>query len=158
MNGRSSRLKSIKKIILENKIHSQDHLLKILLETDVSVTQATLSRDLKMLKVGKISDGNKGYYYTLPEEGQDKISLENYRDDFLRGFTSIAFSKNLCVIRTLPGHANAVAMALDNLELNDIIGTIAGDDTIMAILREDVTHDQIRDQLNSVISGLELES
>ncbi len=157
MNSRTARLKSIKRIITEYHITSQEQLLAFLLKEDVSVTQATLSRDLKLLKVGKVSDGNNGYYYTLPKNRQETESAQQYINDIARGFLSISFSANLCIIKTLAGHADTVAIALDNLELDEILGTIAGDDTILIVLKENLTSQQFLKTLKNTVPELELE-
>lgn len=155
MKERSVRLRLIKKVIKNNRIESQEHLLDLLGEEGFGVTQATLSRDLKYLKVGKISDGRQGYYYALPGEEQKKESERNYADDFLRGYIGLEFSGNLGVVKTLPGHANSVALALDNLDLKDLLGTIAGDDTILLVLREGTDAEVFSGQLKSKIPDLE---
>ncbi len=157
MNSRSVRLQSIKQIITEFHITSQDQLLSYLEKENVHVTQATLSRDLKLLKVGKVSDGNNGYYYTLPRNRQEAESLAQYANDIARGFLSMSFSLNLCIMKTLAGHANTVASALDNLEMDEILGTIAGDDTILIVLKENLTNRQFKKALLSLVPRLEVE-
>ena len=139
MRERAERLKSVQRIIRENRITSQEHLLNLLKDEGFHVTQATLSRDLKLLKVGKVSEGTTGYYYTLPTEEQLRENEMNYLNDLRRGLISIEYSGNLAVVRTVAGHADTVGIALDNLGLEDILGTIAGDDTVLVILRDDTT-------------------
>ena len=139
MNERKDRLKIIKKLIKENKIDSQEKLLELLSNQNFNVTQATLSRDLKLLKVSKVPDTDKGYYYSLVEEELQKVSEERNIMDINRGFLSINFSGNMGVIRTFSGHAMTVALAFDNLELDEIIGTIAGDDTVFMVIKEGLT-------------------
>lgn len=156
MSSRSDRLKIIQNIIESNAITSQDQLLTLLKDSSVNVTQATLSRDLKMLKVGKISDGAKGYIYTLPSILNLKESEQQYINDFRRGFLSIAFSNNICVIKTLPGHANSTAAAIDNLLFDEVIGSIAGDDTIIVILSDEFTREDFIESLQSKIEDLEI--
>ena len=122
-------------------------------EDGVSVTQATLSRDLKVLKVGKVPDSGGGYYYVLSEtEGE---SVQGYIEDFKRGYLSLAFSNNLGVIKTLAGHADTVAIALDKLDLPEILGTIAGDDTILLIIREGEAKNTLIDALEHLMGDLE---
>ena len=99
-------------------------------------TQATLSRDLKQLKVGKLPDGRGGYTYAFRDELDNAGSDASLAAAFLQGFRSIAFSGNLAVIRTLPGHGGSVAFALDKLQVAGILGTVAGDDTILAVLAD----------------------
>ena len=113
MTARNQRLQIIQDLIEHNVVTSQEQLLILLKDAEVNVTQATLSRDLKMLKVGKISDGAQGYIYTLPSALKLKESSQQYINDFKRGFISIAFSKNIGVIKTIPGHANSTATDID---------------------------------------------
>lgn len=155
MKERNQRLKAIKKIIRSNRITSQDMLLQFLQRDDFSVTQATLSRDLKLLKVGKVSEGVDGYYYSLPSEEERRESERSYIQDFQRGYVSLDFSGNLGVVRTLAGHAGSVALALDCMNLEDILGTVAGDDTVLIVLREGIGAAQIIAQLRHKIPDLE---
>jgi transcriptional regulator of arginine metabolism len=144
MKERNARLRAVKKLISENRVTSQEQLLGLLSGRGISVTQATLSRDMKSLKVNKVFDGDRGYYYTLPSEENPEDTIPHYVQDIRRGFLSMEFSGNICVINTLSGHANPVAAALDRLSLEDIVGTVAGDDTIMAVLKENVAEEQFR--------------
>ena len=140
MKERQNRLNKIKELIQIHHIDSQEMLLDLLVKESFNVTQATLSRDLKMLKVGKISDGWSGYYYALPDNDLISESEKSYIQDVRRGVLSIEFSGNIGVIKTRQGHADSVALALDVLSIPEILGSVAGDDTIFVILREDMTN------------------
>ena len=155
MKERQIRLKTIKRLIKTTRVASQEELLGHLVAEGYSVTQATLSRDLKLLKVGKVSEGQTGYYYTLPGEEDRRESEKSYVQDFQRGYVSVEFSHNIGVVRTLTGHANSVALALDNLAMEEILGTIAGDDTVLMVIREGVTGQQIIEKLRKIIPDLE---
>ena len=157
MNDRRSRLVQIKKIIRENLVSSQEQLLKMLEENGISVTQATLSRDLKMLNVSKISNEKEGYHYHLPSEKEEKEAEKYLVEDIARGFLSIEFSGNLAILKTLPGHANTVAIALDKLEGLPIIGTIAGDDAILIVMKEHESEETVIKALINRIPDLEHE-
>lgn len=143
MKQRYSRLAAVREAIKKNKIDSQETLLQILKADGYSVTQATLSRDLKTLKVGKISDGWSGYFYALPDNELIAESKKNYIQDVRRGILSIEFSGNIGVIKTRLGHASSVCFALDGIGLPEILGTLAGDDTIFVILREGMTKEDL---------------
>jgi len=134
MKGREERLKAVKRAIMHHGLANQDALLTLLTVEGYDVTQATLSRDLKLLRVGKVSAPDGSYVYALPEESDR--SREELIRDFQRGYLSMESSGNLVVLKTLPGHAQATAWALDNLEVAQILGTVAGDDTILIILRQ----------------------
>ncbi|WP_191016719.1 arginine repressor [Treponema zioleckii] len=155
MKEKASRLKSIRKLIKSNRIESQDELLSHLLKEGYEVTQATLSRDLKLLKVGKISDGHAGYVYTLPGEDERLESEQIYVQDFLRGYVSIDWNANIVVIKTFGGHADAVSNALDNMNMDEILGTIAGENCIFACLKEGVTGEDFMSALKERIPDLD---
>ena len=155
MKQRYGRLTAIKDLIKKNKIDNQDTLLNLLKEEGFDVTQATLSRDLKALKVGKISDGWSGYYYSLPENDLVAESEKSYIQDVRRGVVSIEFSGNVGVVKTRSGHANSVALALETLSLPEILGTLAGDDTVIIVLREGVTKEDLLESFKSRIPELE---
>ncbi|MBN2215042.1 MAG: hypothetical protein JW723_12440 [Bacteroidales bacterium] len=146
MGNRTERLLAIKSIIATRKVSSQEELLSLLDKKGMNYTQATLSRDLKFLKVNKISDPEKGYIYELPD--QHLISNEIAETYAAQGFISIQFANKLGVIKTLPGYANSIASLIDKANPFEILGTIAGDDTILLIPQEDVTE---KDIINSLI-------
>ena len=154
MKERQARLKTIKRLIKSRRVASQEELQNFLAAEGYSVTQATLSRDLKLLKVGKVSEA-QGYYYTLPDEEDEHESIKSYVQDFQRGYVSIEFSHNLGVVRTLGGHANSVALAIDNLGMDEVIGTIAGDDTVFLVLREGIPGSRVVEKLREKIPDLE---
>ena len=151
MKERHSRLKAIRKLIKNHRVESQETLLSYLQKEGYEVTQATLSRDLKMLKVGKVSDGNAGYFYTLPSDEENQESEQIYKRDFLRGYVSIDWSGNIIVIKTFPGHANTVSNALDNLNLEDLLGTVAGDNCLFACIKEGVSGEDFVKKLKTKI-------
>lgn len=151
MRERTNRLSVVKELIKNNRLDNQDTLLEMLRAEGFDVTQATLSRDLKMLKVGKISDGWSGYYYALPETDLVSENEKSYIQDVRRGIISIEFSGSFGVIKTRPGHANSVGFALDMLALPEILGTVAGDDTIFVILREGMTKEDLTESFTTRI-------
>ncbi len=142
-------------MIKNYRIESQEELLGYLQKEGFEVTQATLSRDLKLLKVGKVSDGHAGYVYTLPDDEDRRESELIYVQDFMRGYVSIDFSGNIVVIKTFGGHADAVSNALDALNMDEILGTVAGDNCIFACLREGVTGQQFMKSLKQRIPDIE---
>ncbi|MCQ2613401.1 MAG: ArgR family transcriptional regulator [Treponemataceae bacterium] len=148
MKERLSRLKTIRKLIKTYRIESQETLLGYLLKEGFDVTQATLSRDLKLLKVGKVSDGHNGYVYTLPGEEDRQESEMSLAQDFMRGYISIEYSGNIAVIKTYSGYADVVAQSLDAMGMDEVLGTIAGgDNCVFACMREGVSGDQFLDAL-----------
>jgi transcriptional regulator of arginine metabolism len=151
MKNKVKRLLEIKKIIGQEKISSQDELLEKLAERGLNYTQATLSRDLKFLKVGKIVDDQKGSVYVLPESHRYGEAAPVSKELPVNGYQSLEFSNNMAVIKTLPGYANGIAYAIDNLKAYEILGTIAGDDTILIIPREEVPRSDLRNILSLII-------
>ena len=156
MKERLARLKAIRKLIKTYRIESQDTLLGHLQKEGFIVTQATLSRDLKLLKVGKISDGHNGYIYSLPGDDERQETERTYVHDFMRGYISIDWSGNMVVIKTYSGHSDSVALAVDNLALDDVLGTIAGrDNTVFVCLREGVSGVDFMAQMKEKMPELE---
>ncbi len=156
MKDRILRLKTIRKLIKNNRIKSQDELSEYLQNEGFEVTQATLSRDLKLMKVGKMSDGHKGYVYTIPEDEIEKENDQIFIKDFLRGYVSIEFSGNIMVIKTFAGHGDSVANALDAINLDEIVGTIAGENCIFACLKEGISVKDFIKKLKEKIPDLEV--
>ncbi|MDR0669307.1 MAG: ArgR family transcriptional regulator [Treponema sp.] len=156
MKERLARLKLVRHLIKTRRIESQEVLLELLQKEGYPVTQATLSRDLKSLKVGKIPDGGGGYIYSLPGDGEWREMTHAYIQDFLRGYISIESSGNIVVIKTCSGHSDSVALALDNLGLDDVLGTIAGrDNTVFAVLREGITGQDFMNRMKKDILEME---
>jgi transcriptional regulator of arginine metabolism len=153
---RSARLKAVRQLIKTCRITSQDTLLGYLQKEGFMVTQATLSRDLKLLKVGKVSDGQSGYIYSLPEDTESAKAEQSFINDFLRGYISIEWSGNMVVIKTYSGHSDSVTLALDSLGLDDVLGTISGrDNTVFVCLREGISGEDFLNHIKAIIPGLE---
>ena len=156
MKERLARLKVIRKLIKKEKIKSQDTLLTHLHNEGLVVTQATLSRDLKTLKVGKISDGEGGYIYTLPGEEDRQETERTYIQDFLKGYISIDWSGNVVLVKTYSGHSDPVSLALDSMNFDEVLGTIAGRDNAVAVfLREGVSGKDFLKHLKEIIPELD---
>ncbi|MCR5724711.1 MAG: ArgR family transcriptional regulator [Treponema sp.] len=157
MKERQSRLKAIRKLIKNNRIESQEELLNHLQQEGYEVTQATLSRDLKRLKVGKVSDGSNGYVYTLPGEDEHPENEQIFVQDFLRGYVSIEWNDNIVVIKTFSGLASSVSNALDSMSMGEVLGTVAGDNCIFACLRQGVSGEDFMAALKVRIPELDEE-
>ena len=151
MKTRTQRLLAIRKIIENQKISSQEDLVEKLVRKGFHLTQATLSRDLKFLRAARIADTKKGYIYFLPSQESEQANLLSGENFPLNGFVSIDFAWHLGVIRTLPGYAPSIASAIDNMGSYQVIGTIAGDDTILIIPREGTTKEDVKNILARLI-------
>lgn len=152
---REQRHELIRQLISSGRIGSQDELLSLLREKGVALTQATLSRDLYMMKVIKVPDGKNGHVYLNPEGFLPEKREEQLRVNYLAdGFRDLQFSGNLAVIRTLPGYASSIAAVIDGARPELLLGTIAGDDTILLILKEDFTRDDLIQKLTTIMPYL----
>jgi len=145
MKERENRVRIIRKILETEQIANQNDLNRKLKEEGFEITQATLSRDLAAMKVMRIPDTDKRYIYTLPS--QSTVSQITEDNSPLNACKSIAFSQNLAVLKCLPSFAPSISMLIDRLEMEAVVGTVAGDDTILIVLREDWAHERFLDAL-----------
>lgn len=144
-------------LISSQELCCQDEVLKALEKEGYKVTQATLSRDMKQLKVAKATSLSGKYFYVLPNETMYKrVSSPKTAAEMLltSGFMSINFSGNMGVIRTRPGYASSLAYNIDNSGIPLILGTIAGDDTIFIVIKDGVRHGDIVAELRNVIPDI----
>ncbi len=130
------RQSRIVQLITEQVIETQDQLIAKLAEYGMDVTQATVSRDIRELKLIKITTGNGGYRYALTPT-EDAGSAAKYRSILRQSVVRMEAARNLVVIKTFPGMASACAAAIDGMGWSEIVGTLAGDDTIALIMRSD---------------------
>jgi len=145
-----SRHAKILEIIENYEIETQEELAEYLKRNGFNVTQATVSRDIKELRLIKVLTKNGRYKYAAIKQQESVISdrlIKIFKDSVL----SIDYSSNIIVLKTLSGAANAAAEALDVLDLKDIVGTIAGDNTIFILVREDADKDEIMDQFKKLM-------
>ncbi len=157
MKNKAQRQLEIRRIIQKGNVHSQEELLHELKENGFDLTQATLSRDLKVLQVAKVPHPAKGYVYTVPDGGQyEKANkAEQNRVNYLAdGFKDLQFSGTLAVVKTLPGYASSIAAVIDQANPWEIIGTIAGDDTILIIQREGISKNDLMRALIQIMPKL----
>ena len=138
MKDKVNRLEAIKSIVSANRVSGQEELLQRLREQGFDLTQATLSRDLKQLQIVKVSLPAGGYQYILRElAGLSRRRKFSGGGSFAasNGFLSISFSGNMAVIKTRPGYAGSTASDIDAHTLPELLGTIAGADTVLLIWR-----------------------
>lgn len=154
MKAKDSRLEFLKMLISMKEISSQEEIMKELRDMGFSITQATLSRDMKQLKVAKAASMNGKYVYVLPNETMyRRVPKPQTLQEMLStsGFMSINFSGNMGVIKTRPGYASSIAYNIDNSNIADILGTIAGDDTIFIVISENASKQDVMEALNKVV-------
>ena len=139
--SKRNRQNAILEIIRTHRVTNQMELRALLGEGGIGVTQATLSRDLRDLRLVKVPRAEGGGHYTLPEEWEHSPPLEALLPTL---FVSAEGAGNLLVVRTMTGGAQAVALGIDWEEWPEVLGTIAGDDTILLILRDSDRTEAVR--------------
>jgi len=157
MKEKNSRLEALRLIISSQEMGSQEELLDALQKEGFRLTQATLSRDLKQLKVAKAATMAGNYVYVLPNETMYKrVSTPSTVREMMQipGFLSINFSGNMGVIKTRPGYASAIAWNIDRSDIPHILGTIAGDDNIFIVLREGCSREEVTNALSKVVPNM----
>ncbi len=150
---KTKRLLAIERIIYEEKISTQEELLNKLKGKGLRCTQATLSRNLRQIGVGRIPDGSGGYRYSLPENSRSNPNPA-MKVNIVPVVQDIVEAKGLMVIRTLPGNASNTAFYIDTAGRYEIAGTIAGDDTILLIPRDGITLQQVHTCLEIILPGI----
>lgn len=157
MKIKKNRLETLRMIISSQELGSQEELLGALQKEGFKLTQATLSRDLKQLKVAKAATMNGNYVYVLPNATMYKrVSTPHQIKEMMQvpGFLSIHFSGNMGVIKTRPGYASSIAYNIDNSDIPQILGTIAGDDTIFIVIKQGVNEEEVVNALSEVVPNL----
>ena len=132
---KAKRQQEILRIIEKVDVETQDQLLCELRDRGVQATQATISRDIKELHLVKEPAGNGAYRYAQAAGKQRQNIAGRLRNIFREGVTSFDIAQNIVVIKTMPGLANAAAAALDGMEIEGFVGSLAGDDTAILIMR-----------------------
>ena len=154
MKTKNNRLETLRMIISSRQLGSQEELLNALQQEGFKLTQATLSRDLKQLKVAKASTTRGDYVYVLPNDTMYKrvSTPANIREMMSSsGVLSIDFSGNMGVVKTRPGYASAIAWNIDSSDLPSVMGSIAGDDTIFIVIKEGYSHEEVLNSLNEIV-------
>ena len=154
MKVKNSRLEALKMLISSMELSSQEEVLKELEKEGFKLTQATLSRDLKQLKVAKAASMNGKYVYVLPNETMyRRVTTPRKATEMMQrsGYISVNISGQLAIVNTRPGYASALAYDIDNSDSHYILGSIAGDDTIFIALREGASRGQVLEALSYVI-------
>ncbi|MFR1519097.1 MAG: arginine repressor [Clostridia bacterium] len=131
---KNKRQNAILEIISAQEVETQEELIEMLAGRGFPVTQATVSRDIKELKLVKVGGKNHKTKYA-PLAGQALTIPEQLMPVFAHGFVSADHANNLVIVKTLPGMAQAVASAIDSLKLSETLGTIAGDDALLIVCR-----------------------
>ena len=144
------RLELIREIIRHEIIETQDELAAQLRKRRIAVTQATVSRDIKELMLIKVPTGDGRYRYALPAQENYVFTKERMRRIFNDTIIDCDYSENILVVKTLPGGANTVAAALDYCKWPEIIGTVAGDDTVLIVMRENESASELCSEIEEM--------
>lgn len=143
--NKSFRQGQILKIIRQKAIYTQDELARELSQAGIQTTQVTLSRDMREMGLVKTGDGYR--MFAADSGGPDLAAVVN---EYL---LDIRLAQNLVVLRTAPGNANTIAIAIDRRELEEVVGTVAGDDTVLVITPDNETARKFREQLLAMLSA-----
>lgn len=147
---KKSRRQKIMEIIEKESVATQEELVSRLREAGFTVTQATISRDIRELKLSKVPDGTGRQKYALIRRAN-----EDLEDKYIRvlrdGFLAMDMAQNILVVKTVSGMAMAVAAAVDALRFSEVVGSIAGDDTIMVAVRTVEETETLMDKLHRMI-------
>ena len=133
---KSVRHAMILELIDRMEIETQEELAEQLKRHGVNVTQATVSRDIKELRLLKVLTGRGTYKYALADKAQHAMS-DRFVQIFVASVISIEYAQNIIVIKTLPASANAAAEAIDGMHLKEVLGTMAGDNTILVVVHNE---------------------
>lgn len=147
---KSKRQDRIASLITEYIIETQDELIEKLVEEGYSVTQATISRDIRELKISKMLGEGGKYHYVLPSAATAS-AVKDLRHTYMASVTQITFGGTIVVVKTHPGLAQAVAAGLDAMQLSEILGCVAGDDTIFVATKDAETAQSLADRLSVYI-------
>ena len=150
---KSKRQAKIMEIISTTNVETQEQLLKELQEAGFTSTQATISRDIKELRIVKELTSFGTYRYTTAAREVPSAFTGRLNTIFRESVTSFDYAQNIIVIHTLPGLANAAASALDAMNMNVVLGTLAGDDTVVVIMRDTNAAAAFCGEITSLING-----
>lgn len=145
------RQTEILNIVQTTSVETQEQLLAELKTRGFSATQATISRDIKELRLVKELNGQGGYRYTLAERKNLPGTDIRLRNIFKEGVISVDVAQNIVVVRTMPGLASAACSALDNMEIAGMIGSLAGDDTGILIMRDNAAAQQFNNEVHKLL-------
>ncbi len=147
------RHKKILEIISEKMVTTQEELQKLLEDSGFVTTQATISRDIKDLRLIKTLSHKGSYYYTVPNQDIHRGLALNISKVFVEAIRTVDHAENIVVIKCMSGLANAVCAAIDSSEWDGLLGTIAGDDTIFLLLRTKEQALEMEDYVKEVLES-----
>jgi transcriptional regulator of arginine metabolism len=150
---RTRRLSVLTQMLSGGRFSSQEEIVTALERKGVEVTQATLSRDLRSLGVLKRPDADGRPVYELPGPAIETIDRERRLLDLRAFVNDVRVAQNLAVVRTPPGHANGVGRAIDLADFGGVVGTVAGDDTVLVVLEDSAAARSLKKRLDAIALG-----
>lgn len=148
---KNARQEEIKRIIRDMEVETQEQLLSALKERGYSTTQATISRDIKELRVVKELNSQGRYCYTISERRAVNEADTRLRNIFKEGVVSGDVAQNIVVVRTMPGLASAACSALDSMDIPGMVGSLAGDDTGILIMRDNASAQRFVSEIHTLL-------
>lgn len=149
---KKKRLEKITELVCNHEVGTQDELIAHLRKAGFDVTQATVSRDIRELKLTKIMTPDGNYRYVLPREEAGQVKL-HISSALVETIVRVECANNLVVMHTFPGMAQAIAFKVDNLQHRNILGCVAGDDTILIVCDQNDSAAEISEQIREMIRG-----
>ena len=149
---KNERQARILEIIKQSDVHTQDEITEILKKEGFKVTQATVSRDLKELKLTKSMSASGKYRY-VAHASYDQMSIVKLNATMLSSIVGVRYSMNNVVIKTFPGLAQAVASSVDSMNVDSILGCVAGDDTIIVVTTDEESAEKFGNKLQEMTKG-----
>ncbi len=148
---KNARQEEVIKIIQSMDVETQDQLLEELRARGFSTTQATISRDIKELRMVKELTGKGSYRYTISERKPSGTIDTRLRNIFKEGVVSADLAQNIVVVRTMPGLASAACAALDSMDIEGMVGSLAGDDTGILIMRDNSCAQEFMSEIHKLL-------
>ncbi len=150
---KKNRQEKMLELISRYEIETQDELIERLREHGYEVTQATVSRDIRELNIAKMTTGRGTYRYCIPKRAIPATGMK-FSTALVDSITSVDYACNMVVLKTYPGLANAVAVGIDGMNLQQVLGCVAGDDTIMIVTRDEESASLLSDQLHDLLRSI----
>ena len=151
---KKNRQMKVLEIISKHEVETQDELIELLKAEEYYVTQATISRDIRELDLIKISTPRGTYKYTVSSHAEnEKKKTSHLGNALVSSLVSIDFANNIIVVKTVPGMSNAIAIEIERIHMPEMLGCVAGDDTVIMVMRNEGTAMDISARLRELLSG-----
>ena len=150
---KKNRQEKLLELISRYEIDTQDELIERLRDYGYDVTQATVSRDIRELKISKMTTGKGTYRYVLPKQSVDTDSGMRFSTTVIDSIVSVDHACNIVVLKTYAGLAGAVAVGIDGMNMHQVLGCVAGDDTIIVVTRNEGSAKIISERIHIMMKG-----